>query len=159
MVESRYKACADKGGRAMAGLSLWGGFQTLDITFNHLDKFSTSEVSASIIFEYRNWEIKLHIMVFLLTPLLLIKIKLFFLGIGSGWRPKDESFSDGLTKAGIHNVYYEFPNTAHEGIRGADVYTSLFFAFQIIAFRQFRLNFFSIHFTFELILKNNNMDK
>ena len=42
------------------------------------------------------------------------KIKVLFLGVGSVEGPGTKAFSDALTKAGIHNVYFESPGTAHE---------------------------------------------
>ena len=42
------------------------------------------------------------------------KIKVLFLGIGSVEGPGTKTFSDALTTAGIHNVYFESPGTAHE---------------------------------------------
>jgi S-formylglutathione hydrolase FrmB len=42
------------------------------------------------------------------------KMKLLFLGIGSVEGPNTKNFSEQLTKAGIQNVYFESPGTAHE---------------------------------------------
>jgi enterochelin esterase family protein len=42
------------------------------------------------------------------------KMKVLFLGIGSVEGPGTKTFSEALTKAGIHNVYFESPGTAHE---------------------------------------------
>ena len=42
------------------------------------------------------------------------KVKLLFLGIGSAEGPNTRNFSEQLTRAGIRNVYYESPGTAHE---------------------------------------------
>jgi enterochelin esterase family protein len=42
------------------------------------------------------------------------KVKVLFLGIGSVEGPNTKNFSDQLTKAGIKNVYFESPGTAHE---------------------------------------------
>jgi enterochelin esterase-like enzyme len=114
MVESRYKARADKGGRAMAGLS-WGGFQTLDITFNHRDKFEYIGSFSGALFLNPETEIKTAYHSVFADPVAFNKkIKLFFLGIGSAEGQRMKALSDELTKAGIHNVYYESPNTAHE---------------------------------------------
>ena len=41
-------------------------------------------------------------------------MKLLFLGIGSVEGPNTKNFSEQLTKAGIQNVYFESPGTAHE---------------------------------------------
>jgi S-formylglutathione hydrolase FrmB len=37
-----------------------------------------------------------------------------FLGIGSAEGPGTKNFSEQLTQAGIRNIYYESPGTAHE---------------------------------------------
>ena len=42
------------------------------------------------------------------------KVKVLFLGIGSVEGPGTKQFSDALTAAGVHNVYFESPGTAHE---------------------------------------------
>jgi enterochelin esterase family protein len=42
------------------------------------------------------------------------KMKVLFLGIGSVEGPATKNFSEQLSKAGIHNVYFESPGTAHE---------------------------------------------
>jgi enterochelin esterase family protein len=42
------------------------------------------------------------------------RVKLLFLGIGSAEGPNTKNFSEQLTRAGITNVYYESPGTAHE---------------------------------------------
>jgi S-formylglutathione hydrolase FrmB len=42
------------------------------------------------------------------------RVKVLFLGIGSEEGPRAKNFSDAGTKAGIHNVYFESPGTAHE---------------------------------------------
>jgi S-formylglutathione hydrolase FrmB len=42
------------------------------------------------------------------------KVKVLFLGIGSAEGSGTKTFSDQLTQAGITNIYYESPGTAHE---------------------------------------------
>ena len=42
------------------------------------------------------------------------KMKLVFLGIGTAEGPGTKNFSEQLTTAGIKNVYFESPGTAHE---------------------------------------------
>jgi enterochelin esterase family protein len=42
------------------------------------------------------------------------KVKVLFLGIASMEGPGTKTFSEQLTQAGIKNVYYESPGTAHE---------------------------------------------
>jgi enterochelin esterase family protein len=41
-------------------------------------------------------------------------MKLLFLGIGTAEGPGTKNFSEQLTAAGIRNVYFESPGTAHE---------------------------------------------
>ena len=41
-------------------------------------------------------------------------VKVLFLGIGGAEGPNTRNFSEQLTNAGITNVYYESPGTAHE---------------------------------------------
>jgi S-formylglutathione hydrolase FrmB len=42
------------------------------------------------------------------------KVKVLFLGIGSAEGQGTKAFSEQLTQAGIKNIYYESPGTAHE---------------------------------------------
>jgi enterochelin esterase family protein len=42
------------------------------------------------------------------------KVKVLFLSTGSVEGPRVKEFSEALTKAGISNVYFESPGTAHE---------------------------------------------
>jgi enterochelin esterase-like enzyme len=42
------------------------------------------------------------------------KVKVLFLGIGSAEGAGTKTFSEQLTLAGIKNIYYESPGTAHE---------------------------------------------
>ena len=43
------------------------------------------------------------------------KVHVFFMGIGSEENPeRTKKLSDGLKAAGINNIYYESPGTAHE---------------------------------------------
>ena len=42
------------------------------------------------------------------------KVKVLFLAIGAAEGPGTKNFSDALTKAGVHTVYFESPETAHE---------------------------------------------
>ena len=41
-------------------------------------------------------------------------VKVLFLGIGAAEGPGTKSFSEALMTAGVHNVYFESPGTAHE---------------------------------------------
>ncbi len=113
-IESNYRVLTDRENRAMAGLS-WGGLQTFNITLNNLDKFSyiggfsgagridTNQLDAAyngVFKDPKAFNEKVHV---------------FFLGIGSEENPgRTKSLSDSLKNAGINNVYYESPGTAHE---------------------------------------------
>ena len=46
------------------------------------------------------------------------KIKVLFLGDRFRGRPATKNFSDAVTKAGIHNVYFESPGPRTNGSRG-----------------------------------------
>jgi len=41
-------------------------------------------------------------------------VKLLFISTGQAEGPGTKAFTDGLTKQGVHNVYFESPATAHE---------------------------------------------
>lgn len=98
----------------MAGLS-WGGLQTFNITLNNLDKFShiggfsgAGMINTNQLNEAYNGVFK--------DPIAFNeKVSVFFLGIGSEERPeRTKNLSEALQKAGINNIYYESPGTAHE---------------------------------------------
>ncbi len=113
-VESNYRVLTDRDNRAMAGLS-WGGLQTFNITLNNIDKFShiggfsgAGQINLDNLSAAYNG-------VFKDPKEFNEKVKVFFLGIGSEENPgRTKSLSEGLKKAGINNVYYESPGTAHE---------------------------------------------
>lgn len=113
-IESKYRVLTDRENRAMAGLS-WGGLQTFNITFNNLDKFSyiggfsgAGGINANQIDTAYNGALKD-------AKAFNEKVHVLFLGIGSEENPeRTKSLSDNLTKAGINNIYYESPGTAHE---------------------------------------------
>ena len=98
----------------MAGLS-WGGLQTFNITLNNIDKFShiggfsgAGQINLDNLSAAYNG-------VFKDPKEFNEKVKVFFLGIGSEENPgRTKSLSEGLKNAGINNVYYESPGTAHE---------------------------------------------
>lgn len=113
-IESEYRVLTDRENRAMAGLS-WGGLQTFNITLNNLDKFGyiggfsgagridTDQLDTAYDGAFKD------------SKAFNEKVHVFFLGIGSEEHPeRTKSLSDSLTKAGINNVYYESPGTAHE---------------------------------------------
>ena len=113
-IESEYRVLTDRENRAMAGLS-WGGLQTFNITLNNLDKFSyigsfsgagridTNQLDTAYNGAFKDPEAFNE------------KVHVFFLGIGSEEHPeRTRNLSESLKKAGINNIYYESPGTAHE---------------------------------------------
>ena len=120
MIDDTYRTIADREHRAMAGLSM-GANQTIQITFNNLDKFSyiggfsgTSNFPSSSeidVTTFMNGKFKDG-------ESLNRKIKLFWLGLGT--KEPDPfpgsvgAFRAMLDKQGIKYTYYESPGTAHE---------------------------------------------
>lgn len=115
MVERTYRVLPGRENRAMAGLSM-GGMQTFLTTLSNLDKFayiggfsgSTGPRDGKFDPKTSNGG------VFANADAFNEKVKLLFLGIGSMEGPRTKNFSDALTQAGIKNVYFESPGTAHE---------------------------------------------
>lgn len=113
-IESSYRVLTDRENRAMAGLS-WGGLQTFNITLNNIDKFShiggfsgAGQINTDQLETAYNG-------VFKDPKVFNEKVHVFFLGIGSEEHPeRTKNLSEGLKKAGINNIYYESPGTAHE---------------------------------------------
>ena len=113
-IESKYRVLTDRENRAMAGLS-WGGLQTFNITLNNLDKFSyIGGFSGAGSIDTNQLE-TVYKGAFKDPKEFNEKVHVLFLGIGSEERPeRTRNLSDNLKKAGINNIYYESPGTAHE---------------------------------------------
>lgn len=113
-IESKYRVLTDRENRAMAGLS-WGGLQTFNITLNNLDKFSyIGGFSGAGSIDTNQLE-TVYNGAFKDPKEFNEKVHVLFLGIGSEERPeRTRNLSDNLKKAGINNIYYESPGTAHE---------------------------------------------
>lgn len=120
MIDASYRTLADRGHRAMAGLSM-GANQTIQITMNNLDKFSyiggfsgtsnypgTAEIDPATFMNGR----------FSDGAALNNQINLFWLGLGT--KEPDPfpgsvgAFRTMLEKTGVTYVWYESPGTAHE---------------------------------------------
>ena len=101
--------------RAMAGLSM-GGMQTFLTTLSNLDKFTyIGGFSGSCGGRGGSFDPKTGCNGAFADPAAFNKkVKVLFLGIGSVEGPGTKNFSAALTQAGIHNVYFESPGTAHE---------------------------------------------
>jgi enterochelin esterase-like enzyme len=114
MVERTYRVAAGRENRAMAGLSM-GGAQAFGTTLAHLDKvayiggFSGSSGGGPG-FDPKTTSGGVYADAAAFNK----KVKLLFLAIGGAEGPNTKNFSEQLTKAGITNIYYESPGTAHE---------------------------------------------
>ncbi len=113
-IDANYRTLTDRDNRAMAGLS-WGGLLTFNTTLNNLDKFAyIGGFSGAGRIDLKNLDTA-YGGVFKDRKAFNEKVHVFFLGIGSEEHPeRTKSLSDGLKAAGIDNIYYESPGTAHE---------------------------------------------
>lgn len=114
-IEKAYRVLPGRENRAMAGLSM-GGMQTFLTTLGNLDKFAyIGGFSGSTGGRGGNFDAKTsNNGVFADAAAFNKKVKVLFLGIGSMEGPGTRNFSKALTEAGIQNVYFESPGTAHE---------------------------------------------
>jgi enterochelin esterase family protein len=115
MVERTYRVLPGRENRAMAGLSM-GGAQTFATTLDNLDKFAyIGGFSGSCGGRGGTFDAKTTCGGAFADPASFNKkVKVLFLGIGSAEGQGTKNFSDALTQAGVHNVYFESPGTAHE---------------------------------------------
>jgi enterochelin esterase family protein len=118
MIERTYRVRPGRENRAMAGLSM-GGAQAFTTVLGNLDKFAYlggfSGNCGGFGRGAATFDPKTTCNGAFAEPSTFnSKIKVLFLGIGSVEGPGTKTFSDALTTAGIHNVYFESPGTAHE---------------------------------------------
>ena len=114
MVERTYRVLPGRENRAMAGLSM-GGMQSFLTVLPNLDKFGYLGGFSGSSGGRGGFDPKTsNNGVFADAAAFNKKMKVLFLGIGSVEGPGTKSFSDQLTQAGIKNVYFESPGTAHE---------------------------------------------
>jgi enterochelin esterase-like enzyme len=114
MVERTYRALPGRENRAMAGLSM-GGMQSFLTVLGNLDKFAYLGGFSGSSGGRGGFDPKTsNNGVFADSAAFNKRIKVLFLGIGSVEGPGTKNFSEALTKAGIHNVYFESRGTAHE---------------------------------------------
>jgi len=114
MVERTYRVLPGRENRAMAGLSM-GGMQSFMTVLGNMDKFAYLGGFSGSSGGRGGFDPKTsNNGVFADAEAFNKKIKVLFLGIGSVEGPGTKTFSEALAKAGIHNVYFESPGTAHE---------------------------------------------
>jgi enterochelin esterase family protein len=114
MIERTYRVAPGRENRAMAGLSM-GGMQSFMTVLGNLDKFAYLGGFSGSSGGRGGFDPKTsNNGVFADAAAFNRKLKVLFLGIGSVEGPGTKNFSESLTKAGIHNVYFESPGTAHE---------------------------------------------
>jgi len=110
MIDSTYRTLTDREHRAMAGLSMGGG-QTFMITFDHLETFAYIGGFSPAVPQASFDEI-------LQDPEgFNERVRVLFLGTGTVERDNNPNIlrlHETLDSAGIRNVYYESPGTAHE---------------------------------------------
>jgi enterochelin esterase family protein len=116
-IERGYRVLPGKENRAMAGLSM-GGAQTFETVLNHLDRFAYfGGFSGNCAGFGRGSAFDPKTACggsFADAAVFNKQVKLMFISTGSVEGPGVKNFSDELTKAGIQNVYFESPGTAHE---------------------------------------------
>jgi enterochelin esterase-like enzyme len=115
MIEKTYRVAPGRDNRAMAGLSM-GGMQTFTTGLQNLDKFAyLGGLSGNCGSFGGTFDPKTSCSGAFADPASFNKkVKVLFLSTGSVEGPRVKQFSDELTQAGIHNVYFESPGTAHE---------------------------------------------
>ncbi len=119
MIDATYRTIPDREHRAMAGLSMGGG-QTFQITLDHLDLFAYigGFSGAGGGFGGAPVDVKTaHHGVMADADAFNKKVHLVWIGVGTAeGRMHDgiKGYHEALDKAGIKNVFYESPGTAHE---------------------------------------------
>ena len=114
MVERAFRVAPGRENRAMAGLSM-GGAQTFGTALANLDKFAYIGGFSGSSGGRGGFDPKTSSGgVFADAAAFNKKVRVLFLGIGSMEGPGTKTFSEQLTQAGINNVFYESPGTAHE---------------------------------------------
>jgi len=118
MIDKKFRTLSDRDHRAMAGLSM-GGFQTFQTTMTNLDKFAYVGGFSGAAFMQPGTDItQMYNGVFADANTFNKKVKVLYLSIGTAEPARMQTmvngFHEALEKAGIKQVYYESPGTAHE---------------------------------------------
>lgn len=115
-VDQTFRTISDRDHRAMAGLSM-GGFLTVNTVFEHPEAFGYLGAFSGGMRLTPEDNLKTQYNGMLGDAAAFNKkFKVFFQSIGTaeGPWPKVKQTNEVLTKAGIKNVYFESPGTAHE---------------------------------------------
>jgi len=120
-IDSNFRTLPDRDHRAMAGLSM-GGFQTFQITFNHLDLFSYIggfSGAGPMAFGNQKLDVKTAYNGALADPAAFAqRVHLLWVGVGTEeperMRAGLQRLHTALAEANIQHVFYESPGTAHE---------------------------------------------
>ncbi|SHM72874.1 alpha/beta hydrolase-fold protein [Mucilaginibacter sp. OK098] len=118
MADAKFRTIADRDHRAMAGLSM-GGFQTFQTTMTNLDKFAYVGGFSGAGFMQPGTDItKMYNGVFADANAFNEKVKVLYLSVGTAEPERMQTmvkgFHEALEKAGIKQIFYESPGTAHE---------------------------------------------
>jgi enterochelin esterase family protein len=114
MIERTYRVAPGRENRAMAGLSM-GGMQSFQTVLANTGKFAWLGGFSGSSGGRGGLDLKTaHGGVLADADAFNKKMKLLFLGIGTAEGQGTKNFSEQLVKAGIRNVYFESPGTAHE---------------------------------------------
>lgn len=120
LVDKSYRTIPDRDHRAMAGLSM-GGFQTFDVTLNHLDMFSYIGGFSGAPFVLGNTRFDpktAYHGVFADPAAFARRVHLLWLGVGTHEMEMLHrgllAFQQDLVQARIRHVFYQSPGTAHE---------------------------------------------
>jgi len=113
MVEHTYRVLPGRENRAMAGLSM-GGMQSFMTVLGNLDKLACLGGFSGSSGGRGRFDPKTSNNGIFADPAAFNKMTVLFLGIGSVEGPGTKNFSEALRNAGIQNVYFESPGTAHE---------------------------------------------
>jgi enterochelin esterase-like enzyme len=118
LIDNTFRTYTDRDHRAMAGLSM-GGFQTFQTTMTNLDKFAYIGGFSGATFLQPGADVtKMYDGAWADAAAFNKKVKVLYISVGTAEPERMQNgikgFHEALEKAGIKQVYYESPGTAHE---------------------------------------------